>query len=111
MTTASTTPPPATAETIPLLRDGDRMTRAEFERRYDVMPEVMHWPTGQPHTLRSVTTTGPNAAGKIPITRSPAATSDTSGPTSSTMPAPSLPKGPASAPITVFAFPRLPSCI
>src|SRR5438067_13172755 len=25
---------------IPPLRDGDRLTRAEFERRYDAMPEL-----------------------------------------------------------------------
>jgi Uma2 family endonuclease len=31
---------PPTIAPSPPLRDGDRMTRAEFERRYDAMPEV-----------------------------------------------------------------------
>ncbi len=33
----SGTPPP---ETIPLLRDGERLSREEFERRYEAMPEL-----------------------------------------------------------------------
>jgi Uma2 family endonuclease len=32
--------PPDTAEAIPLLEPGDRLTREEFERRYDAMPGV-----------------------------------------------------------------------
>jgi Uma2 family endonuclease len=31
---------PAATGTIPLLENGDRLTRAEFERRYDAMPEL-----------------------------------------------------------------------
>ncbi|HYT90150.1 MAG TPA: Uma2 family endonuclease [Gemmataceae bacterium] len=31
---------PKPAETVPPLRHGDRLTRAEFERRYDAMPEL-----------------------------------------------------------------------
>ena len=27
-------------ETVPLLEPGDRLTRAEFERRYEAMPEL-----------------------------------------------------------------------
>lgn len=33
-------PPPPTTEAIPPLRHGDRLTRAEFERRYDAMPTL-----------------------------------------------------------------------
>src|SRR5713226_5758908 len=32
--------PPAVTETIPPLKTGDRLTRAEFERRYDAMPDL-----------------------------------------------------------------------
>ncbi len=31
---------PAPAETVPPLKTGDRLTRAEFERRYDAMPHL-----------------------------------------------------------------------
>ena len=31
---------PATAEQVPELHAGDRLTRAEFERRYAAMPQV-----------------------------------------------------------------------
>ncbi len=31
---------PVVASTVPLLREGDRMRSAEFERRYDAMPEL-----------------------------------------------------------------------
>src|SRR5947207_1178608 len=33
-------PPPAVPEKIPPLQNGDRLTRAEFERRYDAMPHL-----------------------------------------------------------------------
>ena len=31
---------PTVSQAIPPLRDGERLTREEFERRYDAMPEV-----------------------------------------------------------------------
>ncbi|HMO25532.1 MAG TPA: Uma2 family endonuclease [Tepidisphaeraceae bacterium] len=37
---ASTSPIPQPAKPIPLLHNGDRLTRAEFERRYRAMPDV-----------------------------------------------------------------------
>src|SRR3954447_7267615 len=37
--TAARTPPPA-APGAPPLENGDRLTREEFERRYDAMPEL-----------------------------------------------------------------------
>ena len=36
----SALPASTLSPTIPLLREGDRMDRAEFERRYDAMPEL-----------------------------------------------------------------------
>ena len=57
--------PEGTTRPVPPLENGDRLTRAEFERRYDAMPEVkkaeliegvVHMPSpvrlrkhGQPH--------------------------------------------------------------
>src|SRR5271170_1805556 len=38
--TATPIPEKTTNGTIPPLRDGERLTRAEFERRYNAMPEV-----------------------------------------------------------------------
>ena len=38
MKPTSTTPTPEATPRIPPLRDGDRLTAAEFERRYDAMP-------------------------------------------------------------------------
>jgi Uma2 family endonuclease len=40
MTAVNTTTAPAEATSIPPLRDGDRLSRAEFERRYDAMPHL-----------------------------------------------------------------------
>src|SRR4030081_177762 len=42
MATPGTQPPPADAppETTPPLRHGDRLSRAEFERRYNAMPHL-----------------------------------------------------------------------
>lgn len=34
--------PQATASSLPILENGDRLTRAEFERRYAAMPQVKH---------------------------------------------------------------------
>ncbi len=39
-TMATSSPHEATAEAVPELRAGDRLTRAEFERRYAAMPHV-----------------------------------------------------------------------
>lgn len=36
----STLPTPEEQQTVPALENGDRLTRAEFERRYHAMPEV-----------------------------------------------------------------------
>lgn len=38
--TTDPTAPAAPAETVPPLRDGDRLSRDEFERRYDAMPDL-----------------------------------------------------------------------
>src|SRR5438128_1365154 len=37
---AELTPPPSRQEKIPSLQNGDRLTRAEFERRYEAMPHL-----------------------------------------------------------------------
>jgi hypothetical protein len=39
-TTTRATPPAPRPKPIPRLENGDRLTRTEFERRYDAMPEV-----------------------------------------------------------------------
>jgi Uma2 family endonuclease len=40
MTTLAPNPRPLPKDTIPLLHNGDRLTRQEFERRYQAMPQV-----------------------------------------------------------------------
>lgn len=40
MTTVAHSPRPVPKNTIPLLHNGDRLTRGEFERRYEAMPQV-----------------------------------------------------------------------
>src|SRR5687768_2368490 len=38
--TTRTIPPSSPAQNVPPLRDGDRLTADEFERRYDAMPDL-----------------------------------------------------------------------